>query len=141
MSSTQDLSKMENAIRDALRKHWGIFLFQGIVMLILGILTVAWLVVATVAVDIYVGWLFLISGIVGLVAMFSSRDVPCVLLEFDNGGFIDCGRGDVALETRNRCCVAHDRSHGVLCCRGYFPNRGLVYLSRCDTQLMGLDAT
>lgn len=76
MSSTRDVSKMENAIRDALRDHWGLFLFQGIAMLILGIVAVAWPAVATVAVDIYVGWLFLISGIVGLVAMFSARNLP-----------------------------------------------------------------
>jgi hypothetical protein len=55
-----------------LRQHWKLFLFQGIVMIILGALAVAAPAVATVAVDIYVGWLFLISGVVGLVAMFSS---------------------------------------------------------------------
>jgi uncharacterized membrane protein HdeD (DUF308 family) len=55
------------------------FLFQGIVMVILGILAVAWPAVATIAVDLYVGWLFLISGMVGLVAMFSVRDFPAFL--------------------------------------------------------------
>ena len=67
------------ALSDALRANWKLFLFQGIVMLILGILAVAEPVLATVAVDIYIGWLFLISGIVGLVAMFSARDFPAFL--------------------------------------------------------------
>jgi uncharacterized membrane protein HdeD (DUF308 family) len=48
-------------------------------MVILGILAVVWPGLATLAVDVYVGWLFLISGIVGLVAMFSAEDVPAFL--------------------------------------------------------------
>jgi uncharacterized membrane protein HdeD (DUF308 family) len=76
MTSVQNVSEMQDALKDALKTHWKLFLFQGVVMVILGILAVAWPAVATLAVDIYVGWLFLISGTVGLVAMFSARDVP-----------------------------------------------------------------
>jgi uncharacterized membrane protein HdeD (DUF308 family) len=47
-----------------------------VAVLVLGCLAIAEPYIATVAVDVYIGWLFLISGIVGLVAMFSSRDVP-----------------------------------------------------------------
>ena len=79
MSTAQDISDMQNAIKDALRAHWKLFLFQGVVMLILGVLAIAEPFVATIAVDIYVGWLFLISGFVGLIAMFSARDVPAFL--------------------------------------------------------------
>ena len=39
-----------------------------VVMVILGILAVVWPQISTVAVDVYVGWLFLLSGIVGIVA-------------------------------------------------------------------------
>jgi uncharacterized membrane protein HdeD (DUF308 family) len=76
MTSVQNVSEMQNALKDALKTNWKLFLFQGVVMVILGILAVAWPAVATLAVDIYIGWLFLISGTVGLVAMFSARDVP-----------------------------------------------------------------
>lgn len=79
MSRTQSVSEMQNALSEAVRAHWKLFLFQGIVMLILGVLAIAEPVLATVAVDIYIGWLFLISGIVGLIAMFSARDVPAFL--------------------------------------------------------------
>ena len=34
---------------------------------------------ATFAVDIFVGWLFLVSGVVGLIAMFSAKDMPAFL--------------------------------------------------------------
>jgi uncharacterized membrane protein HdeD (DUF308 family) len=76
MTSVQNVGEMQDALKDALKTHWKLFLFQGVVMVILGILAVAWPAVATLAVDIYIGWLFLISGTVGLVAMFSARDVP-----------------------------------------------------------------
>ena len=79
MSTSQDLSQMQNALKDALHAHWKLFMFQGVAMLVLGCLAIAEPFLATVAVDIYVGWLFLISGIVGLIAMFSARDVPAFL--------------------------------------------------------------
>src|SRR5271165_722074 len=79
MSSVRDVNEIPDALKDVLKAHWKMFLFQGVVMVILGILAVAWPAVATLAVDLYVGWLFLISGIVGLVAMFSARDVPAFL--------------------------------------------------------------
>jgi uncharacterized membrane protein HdeD (DUF308 family) len=73
------LTDMQRAIREALRVHWRLFMAQGVIMVILGILAIVWPMMATFAVDIYVGWLFLISGIVGLVAMFSAEDVPAFL--------------------------------------------------------------
>ena len=79
MSVNQDVSALQNAVKDALRANWKLFLFQGVAMLVLGCLAVAEPVLATTAVDIYIGWLFLISGVVGLIAMFSTRDVPAFL--------------------------------------------------------------
>ena len=69
-----ELSDFQNAIRTAMRENWKWFVFQGVVMLILGCLAVAEPVIASVAVDIYIGWLFLFGGVLGLVAMFSARD-------------------------------------------------------------------
>jgi uncharacterized membrane protein HdeD (DUF308 family) len=69
-----ELSDFQNAIRTTMRENWKWFVFQGIVMLILGCLAVAEPVIASVAVDIYIGWLFLFGGVLGLVAMFSARD-------------------------------------------------------------------
>ncbi|HTP46130.1 MAG TPA: HdeD family acid-resistance protein [Casimicrobiaceae bacterium] len=70
---------MQRVISDALGAHWKLFLFQGVIMLILGVLAVAAPAIATMAVDIYVGWLFMFSGIVGLVAIFSARNIPAFL--------------------------------------------------------------
>jgi len=72
-------STMQNAITDALRTHWRLLLFQGIIMVLLGTVALAAPVAATIAVDIFIGWLFLISGVVGLVAVFSAKDIPAFL--------------------------------------------------------------
>jgi uncharacterized membrane protein HdeD (DUF308 family) len=78
-SSYASPADMHVAMKNALGTHWRLFRVQGVLMVILGILAVAWPVVATLAVDIYVGWLFLISGVIGLVAMFSTKDIPAFL--------------------------------------------------------------
>jgi uncharacterized membrane protein HdeD (DUF308 family) len=70
---------MQRAINGALKAHWRLFLVQGVIMIILGILAIALPVAATIAVDFYVGWLFLIAGIVGLVALFSAGNIPAFL--------------------------------------------------------------
>jgi uncharacterized membrane protein HdeD (DUF308 family) len=44
-----------------------------VIMVILGVLALAAPAFATLAVDIYVGWLFLFSGVLGLIAIFSAR--------------------------------------------------------------------
>ena len=63
-------------VRDAIRSHWVLFLIQGVIMVILGILSVAEPHVATLAVTLFAGWLFLISGVVGLAGMFTAQRVP-----------------------------------------------------------------
>jgi len=69
------LVDMQRAVKNAFSLHWKLFLFQGIVMIILGVLAVCAPVLATLAVDIYMGWLLLISGVIGLVALISTHHV------------------------------------------------------------------
>jgi uncharacterized membrane protein HdeD (DUF308 family) len=70
---------MQRAIKDTVRLHWQLFLAQGVIMLVLGVLAVIWPGISTIAVDVYVGWLFLLSGIVGLVTMFLAQNVQAFL--------------------------------------------------------------
>jgi uncharacterized membrane protein HdeD (DUF308 family) len=74
-----DQTDMQRAINGALKAHWRLFLLQGVIMIILGIVAIALPVAATIAVDFYVGWLFLIAGIVGLVALLSAGNIPAFL--------------------------------------------------------------
>lgn len=73
------LTDMQRAMQDAFRVHWRLIMFQGVIMIILGVLAVAAPVIATIAIDIYIGWLFLISGVIGLLALFSTNDIPAFL--------------------------------------------------------------
>ena len=78
-SDNPSLTDMQRAVKDAFGVHWRLMMFQGVVMIILGILAVAAPVIATIAIDIYVGWLFLFSGVIGLIALFSVGDIPAFL--------------------------------------------------------------
>jgi uncharacterized membrane protein HdeD (DUF308 family) len=53
-----------------------LFLIEGIVLLVLGALAVLVPPIATLAVTLLFGWLFLISGIVGLITTFWMRNAP-----------------------------------------------------------------
>jgi len=75
MSTSNNRLNSERAITDTLRIHWLLFLVQGIIMMVLGALAVIWPQISTLAVDLYVGWMFLISGLFGLVTMFVASSV------------------------------------------------------------------
>ncbi len=61
---------------EVIRRHWVLFLIQGLIMIVLGLLAIGEPMVATLAVVLFAGWLFLISGIVGLAGMFTARRIP-----------------------------------------------------------------
>lgn len=77
MSTNQtDLSRLKSRIANSLHAHWRLFLAEGIVLLILGLLAIVVPNVATLAVEVLIGWLLLISGIVGLIATLRMRSAP-----------------------------------------------------------------
>jgi uncharacterized membrane protein HdeD (DUF308 family) len=76
MSTQPDLRGVQRAVENALHRHWVLFLIEGIVLLILGALAVMVPPIATLAVTILFGWLFLISGVVGLITTFWMRNAP-----------------------------------------------------------------
>jgi uncharacterized membrane protein HdeD (DUF308 family) len=73
------LTDMQRAVTNAFGAHWKLFLFQGVVMAVLGLLAICAPVAASIAVAIYVGWLLLISGIIGLIAIVSTHHVHAFL--------------------------------------------------------------
>jgi len=60
---------LHQTIRDSIRIHSGLFLAQGIIMMLLGAAAVIWPLISSVTIEIYVGWLFLLSGIFSLAIM------------------------------------------------------------------------
>ena len=67
---------MQRALANAIHEHWGLFLTEGIILVILGLIAILLPPLATITFTILIGWLFLISGIVGLVTTFMMRQAP-----------------------------------------------------------------
>ena len=76
MSMNPDFRQAQQALVRSLREHWKMFLIEGIVLVVLGALAIVLPQVATLAVAILIGWLFLISGVMGLIATFWMRQAP-----------------------------------------------------------------
>ena len=71
-----DINAMRSATTRAIEAHWKLFLIEGIVLVILGLAAVAIPPVASLAVTILVGWIFLVSGVVGVYTTFAMRGAP-----------------------------------------------------------------
>ena len=71
-----DSSEMRAAMATSLSAHWRLFLTEGIVLLILGLAAVMIPPAATLAVAILIGWILLVSGVVGLISTFRMRGAP-----------------------------------------------------------------
>ena len=59
-----------------MQEHWIFFLVEGIVLVILGFAAILIPPLATLGVEILFGWIFLISGIAGLITTFRMRQTP-----------------------------------------------------------------
>jgi uncharacterized membrane protein HdeD (DUF308 family) len=64
------------AVATSLREHWLLFLIEGVILVGLGVAAILLPLIATVAVEIFVGWLILLSGILGLFATLRMRHAP-----------------------------------------------------------------
>jgi uncharacterized membrane protein HdeD (DUF308 family) len=77
MSTNQpDIAKFQRAVANALHAHWKLYLVEGVVLLALGFIAIVIPPIATLAVTILLGWLFLLSGVVGLATSFMMRQAP-----------------------------------------------------------------
>ena len=66
MTLPQDITRLQSEMGAAVRAHWKAFLVEGILLVILGMAAIIVPPMASLAVTIFLGWMFLISGIVGL---------------------------------------------------------------------------
>jgi uncharacterized membrane protein HdeD (DUF308 family) len=64
------------AVASAIHEHWVMFLIEGIILVILGIVAIVLPPIATIAFTIIIGWIFLVSGILGLITTFWARLAP-----------------------------------------------------------------
>ena len=70
---------LQQGIRDTVRVHSGLFLAQGIITTLLGVAALIWPQISSLAVELYVGWILLFSGVMGLIVMFFAPSVSAFL--------------------------------------------------------------
>lgn len=71
-----DIGKLQSEMSAAVKAHWKAFLFEGILLAVLGLAAIIVPPLASLAVTIFLGWMFLISGIGGLIVTFWARNMP-----------------------------------------------------------------
>jgi len=76
MTLPNDFEKMQSEMSAAVKAHWKAFLFEGILLAVLGLAAMILPTFASLAVAIFLGWMFLISGIGGLIVTYWARNMP-----------------------------------------------------------------
>src|SRR5512142_1955161 len=76
MTTPQDFAKLQSAVSEAVKAHWKAFLFEGILLAVLGVAALILPPLASLAITIFLGWMFVISGIGGLIATYWARNMP-----------------------------------------------------------------
>jgi uncharacterized membrane protein HdeD (DUF308 family) len=76
MTLPQDVERMKSELNNAVRAHWKAFLIEGILLAVLGLAAMILPPLASLAVTILLGWMFLISGVAGLALTIWARAMP-----------------------------------------------------------------
>ena len=76
MTIPHDITKLQSETSVAVREHWKAILIEGILLVILGLAAMIVPPLASLAVTIFLGWMFLISGVAGLALTFWARQMP-----------------------------------------------------------------
>jgi uncharacterized membrane protein HdeD (DUF308 family) len=76
MTSPEDFSRLQTAMSHRVKAHWKAFLFEGILLAVLGIAALILPPLASLAITIFLGWMFLVSGIGGLIVTYWARSTP-----------------------------------------------------------------
>ncbi len=76
MTMPNEIERLQSRMQAAVKSNWKAFLIEGIVLVILGVAAIAVPLLASIAVTIFLGWMFLFSGVVGLYLTFTARGMP-----------------------------------------------------------------
>ena len=71
-----DVNRLPDTVTRAVHDYWMAFLFEGVVLVALGLLAIVIPSIASSAATLFLGWLFIVSGIIGLVTTFWARHIP-----------------------------------------------------------------
>lgn len=68
--------KVSAVLVQSIHDHWRLFLSEGIILSLLGLAAIIVPALAGLVATIFLGWLFLIAGIAGLLFTFKARQAP-----------------------------------------------------------------
>jgi uncharacterized membrane protein HdeD (DUF308 family) len=71
-----EVNRLPDKVTRSIRDYRMLFLFEGVVLVLLGLLAIVIPSIASSAVTLFIGWLFIVSGIIGLVTTFWARHIP-----------------------------------------------------------------
>lgn len=75
-TDSTNIMEVRGAVARSLHEHWVLYLIEGVVLIVLGATAIVLPPIATLAVTILIGWLLLVSGIMGLITTFWMRHGP-----------------------------------------------------------------
>jgi uncharacterized membrane protein HdeD (DUF308 family) len=75
-NAPHDVTDLQSRVSGAVRARWKAFLVEGILLALLGLAAIIIPPLASLAVTIFLGWMFLVSGIAGLALTFWARQMP-----------------------------------------------------------------
>jgi len=76
INQTTDVERVAAAVSATIHQHWALFLAEGILLTVLGILAILLPAVASLAATLIFGWILLLSGGMGLVTTLRARHAP-----------------------------------------------------------------
>jgi uncharacterized membrane protein HdeD (DUF308 family) len=76
MTLPQDIDRLQSRMNGSLQAHWKAFLIEGILLAVLGLAAMVVPLIASLAVTIFLGWMFLFTGVLGLALTLWARQLP-----------------------------------------------------------------
>jgi len=67
---------MPDTVTRSMHDYWTLFVFEGVSLVSLGLLAIVIPSIASSAVTLFIGWVFVVSGVIGLVTTFLARHIP-----------------------------------------------------------------
>jgi uncharacterized membrane protein HdeD (DUF308 family) len=76
MTDSVGTALAEGHVRETVRRHSFLFVLQGILMVIAGVVAFVYPLVTTLAVALFLGWVLIVSGVVQAITLLAGTRVP-----------------------------------------------------------------
>jgi len=76
LPTNAEVEAIRRRVLATVHAHWKLFLLQGVLMLVLGMFAIALPNVFTLEIELLVGWLFIVGGLLRAATIFRKRHMP-----------------------------------------------------------------